>query len=147
MSVFIQPDDSAAAAAAAEPTSIQQESAAAAAAAEPIVTISSDGDFLPRHIVVMNLLKHHRAEIEKFDNAIGTLMTQLYINRKASDEHKQLLDELEKEQAKFHNPSAAAAAATNSDDAAEPATAAAAAAATPSNKDDRHTTTPPPPQQ
>jgi hypothetical protein len=53
---------------------IQPESAAAAAAAEPTITISSDGDFLPRGIVVKNLIKHHRAQIEKFDNAIGSLI-------------------------------------------------------------------------
>ena len=93
LSVFIQPES---AAAAAEPTIIQQESAAAAATAEPTVTISSEGDFLPRSIVVKNLIQHHRAQIEKFDTAIGSLITQLVINRDARDEHKQLLDELEK---------------------------------------------------
>ena len=68
---------------------IRPESAAAAAA-------SCSDDFIPRSNVVKNLIKHHRAEIEKFDNAIGSLITQLYINRKARDEHKQLLYELEK---------------------------------------------------
>ena len=64
---------------------IQSENAAAAAA-EP--TNTSSDDFLPRHIVVKNLIKHHRVEMEKFDNAIGSLIDQLLINRNKRDEHK-----------------------------------------------------------
>jgi hypothetical protein len=53
--VFIQPDDS------------------AAAAAIPVPN-TSDDYFLPRSHVVKNLIQHHRAEIEKFDNAIDQLL-------------------------------------------------------------------------
>jgi uncharacterized membrane protein YkoI len=108
---------------------IQPESVAAAAAAEPTVTISSAGDFLPRSIVVKNLIQHHRAQIEKFDSAIDQLLDQLIINRTNRDEHRQLLKELEKEQTEL-------AAAAASYDVVEPASAAAAAAATDSDEDD-----------
>ena len=61
---------------------------------EPVA--SSSDDFVPRHIVVKNLIKHHRAEMDKFDNAIDQLIDQLLINRNKRDEHKQHLKELEK---------------------------------------------------
>ena len=71
-----------------------QSENAAAVAAEP--TNTSSDDFLPRHIVVKNLIKHHRVEMEKFNNAIDQLIDQLLINRNKRDEHKQHLKELEK---------------------------------------------------
>ncbi|MFM7988574.1 MAG: hypothetical protein ACKPKO_55605, partial [Candidatus Fonsibacter sp.] len=58
-----------------------------------------------------NLIKHHRAKIQEFDNAIGELIDQLLITRNKRDEHKQLLDELLKEQEHFNNALASVAAA------------------------------------
>ncbi|MFM7978906.1 MAG: hypothetical protein ACKPKO_06280, partial [Candidatus Fonsibacter sp.] len=57
LSVFIQP---------------QNTAAAAPAAAE---TSSSSHNFIPRHVVVKNLIKHHQDRIEAFDKAIwGVLL-------------------------------------------------------------------------
>ncbi|MFM7984973.1 MAG: hypothetical protein ACKPKO_37205, partial [Candidatus Fonsibacter sp.] len=86
--VFVQPENSAAVAAAAE-------------------TISGN-DFIPRRDVVENLIKHHRAMIEKFDKANASLIYQLLINRNKCDEHKQHLEELFAEQAQFLNQAASA---------------------------------------
>ncbi|MFM7978144.1 MAG: hypothetical protein ACKPKO_02415, partial [Candidatus Fonsibacter sp.] len=65
---------------------IQPENSAAAAAAAVAETSSSSDDFLARHIVVENLIKHHRDSSEKFDNAIDSLLDQLLINRDKRNE-------------------------------------------------------------
>ncbi|MFM7983944.1 MAG: hypothetical protein ACKPKO_31930 [Candidatus Fonsibacter sp.] len=49
---------------------IQPENGVAAVAA----TESSSNDIIPRHVVVKNLIKHRRAKIREFDNAIGELI-------------------------------------------------------------------------
>ena len=85
LSVFIRPQNGAAVAAAAEP-----ENGVAAAAAAETITISSD-DFIPRRVVVENLIKHHQDKIEEFDNAIDRMIDQRLICRDRRDKHKELL--------------------------------------------------------
>ncbi|MFM7990411.1 MAG: hypothetical protein ACKPKO_64950, partial [Candidatus Fonsibacter sp.] len=96
--------------------SVFTQPSAAAAAAE---TSSSSNDFLPRHIIVENLIKHHRNSIEKFDNSIDSLLDQLLINRDKRNEHNKILEELLAEQAAVATAPPTAA--------AEPSTAAATA--------------------
>ena len=78
--------------------------------------VASSDDVIPRHVVVENLIQHHRAKMDEHSEAIMELITQLSIHRDEYDEHKRLLQELLDEQARFHNPAASAAAAAVGDD-------------------------------
>ncbi|MFM7985206.1 MAG: hypothetical protein ACKPKO_38400, partial [Candidatus Fonsibacter sp.] len=62
----------------------------------------------PRHVVDKNVTNHHQDNIEEHDNAIGDLLTEILLHRRARGKHERLLVELRKKQAQFHNPAVGA---------------------------------------